>query len=288
MNISTTTEDLLRNFTPDEAFALLKNAGFSYGDYGFHVIPQDSAFWREGNWRTEAEKIRAAAQRAGMGLNYAHAPFPTFLPNREAQKGMMDTILKSIEAAGIMGCRYVVIHPQVHEEMDYQTHRREIFEENVAFYRSLGQTAKENHVILAAENLFRYDAQKKCYQPTFCSDCQELADLVDELGDGYAACLDTGHTILNGVCPGDAVRILGDRLQVLHVHDNDGLLDLHTIPYLGVTHWEAFCGALKEIGYHGVFSFEAFAYGYRFPKELLPKALELLGEIGRFLANQCE
>ncbi len=288
MKISTTTEDLLRVFPPEETFSLLKRSGFSHGDYGFHIIPQDSDFWQDGNWRKEGEKIRAAAEQAQISLNYAHAPFPTFLPDREAQKRMEDTILKSIEAAGIMGCNYVVIHPQVHEEMEYQSHQREIFEANVAFYRSLGKTAKENHVILAAENLFRYNSEEKRYQPSFCSDCHELARLVDELGEGYAACLDTGHAVLNGVAPADAARILGDRLKVLHVHDNDGLLDLHTIPYLGITQWKDFCKALKEIRYQEVFSFEAFAYGYRFPKELLPHAIEFLGKVGHFLGNQCE
>lgn len=288
MNISTTTEDLLRVFKPDETFGLLRQSGFSSGDYGFHIIPQDSCFWQDGNWKQEAEKIRDAAQRQQVSLNYAHAPFPTFLPEPEAQKRMEDTIVKSIEAAGIMGCRYVVIHPQVHEEMDYLTHREEIFEANVAFYKSLGDVARENHIILAAENLFRYDAATKQYIPCFCSYCHELRKLVDELGDGFAACLDTGHALLNGVSPAEAACILGDRLKVLHVHDNDRLLDLHTIPYLGDTCWEDFCAALKKIGYGGVFSFEAFAYGYRFPKGLLPQAMRFLGEIGQYLAQQCE
>ena len=53
------------------------------------------------------------------------------------------------------------------------------------------------------------------------------------------------------------MRALGSRLKVLHVHDNDGVSDRHAIPFSGVTDWEDFAVALKEVGFNGVLSLEA-------------------------------
>ena len=55
---------------------------------------------------------------------------------------------------------------------------------------------------------------------------------------------------------GDEVRRPGDKLQVLHVHDNKFGEDLHLMPYEGILDWKSFYKALKDIDYKGVFSLE--------------------------------
>lgn len=59
-----------------------------------------------------------------------------------------------------------------------------------------------------------------------------------------------------GESPADAVRLTGEYLKVLHVHDNDGRMDLHWLPYYGVVDWDDFNNALNEIGYDGCLSLE--------------------------------
>ena len=46
-------------------------------------------------------------------------------------------------------------------------------------------------------------------------------------------------------------------IQTLHVHDNDGIRDLHQIPYEGVIDWADFARALSETHWNGVLSLEA-------------------------------
>ena len=49
-------------------------------------------------------------------------------------------------------------------------------------------------------------------------------------------------------------RELGDYIGCLHVHDNDGIHDLHQAPYSGVIDWKEVMQALKDINYQGVFN----------------------------------
>ena len=70
------------------------------------------------------------------------------------------------------------------------------------------------------------------------------------------ACLDTGHANVFHDDIAQDVRLLGEDLATLHVHDNKGNWDQHLIPYLGNIQWEAFLSALKEIGYNGSFTLE--------------------------------
>ena len=84
--------------------------------------------------------------------------------------------------------------------------------------------------------------------------------------DHFKLCLDTGHCSALGISPADAVRMAGDDLKVLHVHDNGGKRDDHYMPLMGVIDWVDFGKALQEIGFDGVFSMES---GW---KDFLPNA----------------
>lgn len=69
-----------------------------------------------------------------------------------------------------------------------------------------------------------------------CCDARKAAERIDAMNEKYGAqvlgfCLDTGHANLVGLDMEDFIRTLGTRLKVLHIHDNDGVADLHQIPY---------------------------------------------------------
>jgi sugar phosphate isomerase/epimerase len=92
-----------------------------------------------------------------------------------------------------------------------------------------------------------------------------ILGFVREIDSAYfKICLDTGHTtMVSDGSLADTVRLLGDELRVLHVHDNSGEHDEHLLPGKGVIDWRAFIDALHDISFDGVFSLEAFP-----PKDL--------------------
>jgi len=75
---------------------------------------------------------------------------------------------------------------------------------------------------------------------------------------------------------------LGHRLKVLHIHDNDGVMDLHQIPFTfaktrenkSSTDWEGFINGLCAIKYGGVLNFETAPVLTSFPELNYPPILE--------------
>ena len=83
------------------------------------------------------------------------------------------------------------------------------------------------------------------------------------------------------------MRLLGDRLKVLHVHDNDGKNDQHRAPFTGTIDWEDFTSALAETGFRGVMSLESM-FDEKQPKEAVSRVLNGFYRDGVRLAEAVE
>lgn len=106
--------------------------------------------------------------------------------------------------------------------------------------------AGEHGVRIAIENLTN----------GYFSDPANLIAVVDEIAvDNLGICIDTGHRNMHGD-PAEALRLVGDRLYTVHIHDNHGAKDEHLLPTRGTIDWSATFGALSDIHYSGVFVYE--------------------------------
>lgn len=89
---------------------------------------------------------------------------------------------------------------------------------------------------------------------------------------------------------------LGNRLKVLHIHDNDGRADLHQLPFtftrtrenVTSTDWEGFLDGLGAICFDGVLSFETAPVLKSFPEAMKDDALSMIAKIGRYFDNELE
>ncbi|MHA2405269.1 MAG: sugar phosphate isomerase/epimerase family protein, partial [Candidatus Hermodarchaeia archaeon] len=90
---------------------------------------------------------------------------------------------------------------------------------------------------------------------------QELLKLVTRFQERRVGiCIDTGHSLLNKQDPSEDILLAGSYLRALHINDNDGMVDSHLVPGLGVIDWSAVYNALKEVKYSGVFLFGLCGY----------------------------
>lgn len=134
-----------------------------------------------------------------------------------------------------------------------------------------------------------------------CCDARKAAARIDRMNERYQAevlgfCFDTGHANLVGLDFEDFLTTLGSRLKVLHIHDNDGVADLHQIPFnftrarenVTSTDWEGFIRGLRKIGFDQVLSFETAPVLTAFPQELKAQALTLIAQIGAYFAKKIE
>ena len=90
---------------------------------------------------------------------------------------------------------------------------------------------------------------------------EQLADVMGQFDPNLVgACLDTGHANLNDDVVA-AVRRLGKRIFSMHIADNPGDEDAHTIPGQGTIDWPGFAKATAEVGFAGPFVLELRNYG---------------------------
>lgn len=287
-------------------YRLIKEAGFDCVDFNFDEYLNcndtnagivNDIFDRpmEEMW-VDFEKHVKMAQKYGLTFEQMHAPFPTLQWGKEEiNKKTLRIANNCIELCARMGGHYIVIHPVT---LAYEHSKQEEHDFNIKMYKGLIATAKRTHQIICLENMF--EQQGYHLVEGICSDFTEAAAMIDELNETageeiFGFCYDVGHANILGKNLYQSVLTLGDRLKVLHIHDNDGVSDLHTMPYTFArswgglsTDWEGFLKGLKEINYQGVINFETCRLMQGLPEELHPAALRLQADMGKYFSKKIE
>ncbi len=246
----------------------LSLAGTEGGEYN---DPEDEV-------KKELKKISDDLKKDGIKINQIHGPwrYPPKDESEEDRSERLEKMKRSIRMCSHMGCKRWVVHPIMPFGTDDigTGNEEKTWELNKTFMRELLTVAKEEGVIICFENM--------PFVNLSLSSPQSIIKFVKEMDDdNFRICLDTGHAnIYHEMTIGDVVRLMGDKLEVLHVHDNDGKNDFHLIPAMGTLDWQDFGKALVQIGFEGVFSYET-SIPESLPKgtyELMNKSIALFAK----------
>ena len=96
-----------------------------------------------------------------------------------------------------------------------------------------------------------------------CATPESFHAHLDAVNDpDFVVCLDIGHAEMKGLNTSakQMILTLGDKLEALHIHDNDLKYDNHAIPFSMDIKFEPIVKALNEIDYKGEFTLEANSY----------------------------
>lgn len=295
MRLVFNAQNLVTGFSWDQAAKMIADAGFDAADYFLKEMTDPSCVFNSAQWLDAALDCKAAFCGAGIPIVQAHAPFSFQGWDDPAvyETFIYPTILRSVQVAAVMGAECIVVHPLHYGT--YAGHEQEIFERNMKFYRSLIPVCEAYGIKVAIENMFQRDKLRGNYIiHDTCSRVEEFCRYIDTLDSPYmVACLDVGHVGLPSGNPGawEFIRILGhDRLQALHIHDNDYTNDQHSLPYSGSIDWSKVTRALGEIDYAGDFTYECLLnkkYNFSDPA-IFPPVLKYAEQIGRYLISQVE
>ena len=287
MKVAAETLYLRKHFGEKGAIRILAEAGFDCIDFTMDYMVHDDCPLNAPNYREFAEELRRYGESLGVRFSQAHAPFE-FDWDRP---GIMDTVLertiRCLEIASIMGIDTVIVHPLHYK--NYFHRFEEVWSDNVRFFTELLPYAQKYDVRMCLENLFEFDP-RGIIVPDTCADVGRYIKALDLFDDPHlAACVDVGHACLVGENPADLIRGLGhERLHALHIHDNNRVIDEHTLPYLGKIDWEDLTKALAEIDYSDVFNLETMMFYTKFPVEFAPTAARWLCDMARYLARKVE
>lgn len=310
IRIGVQTKGVVGDTSPREGFRLLKKAGFSCADFSLNAYltntllyqNEKNTFFNQTDTELERhfERHKYAARESRIAINQMHMPYPMYVPGgkKRLNEYLRDIAApKSLKICAHLECPYIVIHgfKLQHflgsEELEWQ--------ETEKFLDTLAPAAKEMGITLCIENLYTSIAGHVVEGP--CCDAKKASERIDRFNEKYHAevlgfCFDTGHANLVGIDFEDFITTLGFRLKVLHIHDNDGIADLHQIPYTFTktrenrvsTDWEGFIGGLKRIHFDKVLSFETAPVLSSFPEEMREEALKFIAKIGRYFAERVE
>jgi len=297
MRISVHPGLLFKRVGPDKAFQTLAECGIEGVQFGFGglFIPptvvrahQPSPFDQDIDQIYEMLRpYKEASDKYGVAVTQVHAPFPMWAMDDDAlTERMADIMRKSIAATAFMGTDHCIIHPAACPRNEMLLHPAEQEKINLDLYTALIPDMKKYHVMALLENLFSRATEGQCFAAV-CSDFHEAADWIDRLNaiageELFGFCLDTGHCTLARQNIYRAISLMGSRIKALHIHDNSGHLDEHTLPFTGVTDWEGFFRGMKETGYKGDLNFETQEFLNKTPAEINTDALKMNAAVGRY------
>ena len=248
MKIVNTTCVFPFNYDIFEALKRLKKAGFNTIDIAVDYCVQNGAPFVSRCWKSWTKKIKEYAASENIELYQCHG---VGVPE-DFYSDPNDLAYRAVEFAGMLGIKWVVMHPQELKGKQTQEYDGEFAAKNIKWFGPIIDRAIKCGTGIAIENL---------PWPN-CNRISALIPIVDGLkaehpGASVGICWDTGHANINGTRPAE-IKALGDRLVTLHVQDNHGWpSDEHLIPYYGTYDWEEFIHTLREMDYKGEFVLEA-------------------------------
>ena len=207
--------------------------------------------------------IRRYADELGLEIPQTHGRLYGFGITPEDDAAFIRNSELDLLATGILRAKYCVVHTPAITWVGDGKSDLEMYGICERMMSALIPFAKANGVKIAAET---HGDSGKYKKMEFFGYVEHLIESVDSVRKKYDAkdalcvCVDTGHTNLTvrygEPSVGDVMRKLGSRLEVLHLHDNNGLRDQHKIPMTGDLDWTDILSALDEIGYAGWYNLE--------------------------------
>lgn len=229
-----------------------------------------------------AKKCREAFDEMGAYAHQGHCPIWRY--KRDIDESIiLETSLKAVEAAGIMGSKFLVVHADEYrfapgEEYDSKKIMAAMYE----YVAPINEKAQKYNVKICLENLFEEGRYPDMERSRFTSTLEELLGLVEKFNGSVGVCWDFGHALC--AFKEDTTAAFMQALPYIkctHVHDNNMKSDWHMLPFCGKNEWEIMIKALKDSGYEGNLSYELHCG--KIPDAFIEDYLGFCKKLGNFL-----
>lgn len=251
----------------EEVFSSLSRANIHHIELGPEILPSFSL--------PEAAELSHLLKNQGIMVYSVHAPFGDeanlSIPEEYKRKKAVVSHREVIEKMQVFESSILVVHPGEKAKKGKIHHRVDLFCRSL---KELLPCAEENKTTLALENM----------PPGFVgSSAQELKYIIEDFNSPYlGVCFDTGHSYIGGKLQHD-FELLQPYIVTFHIHDNDGLRDLHLQPPYGAIPWENFTRWVECLSFPHPLIMECFPWG-RVEFEWVKKEVELLFQ-GKIIQN---
>lgn len=207
------------------------------------------------SWQAVLYSAARRAREKGIEMPICHLSF--YMPdpkNATLMERYRRELFHGIDAAAVMGINYAVAHPIAYysKECSYGDFLRA----NIAFLSPVVECGKQKGVKICIENM---PSEKEAPDNHLYGSCAlNISALAEKLGAGI--CWDVGHANISGYKQSEQMKILKDKLDVLHIHDNDGRRDQHLLPFEGNVDWEDVAFGMRCCNFSGLLDVEVTAW----------------------------
>lgn len=233
-------------------------------------ILMDGPNWKQPlEWELERQRFEPYSHPKSVHapiweLNLASARF------EEIRKYSFEVYKQSVEWSASIGAEQVIIHPNLYSAPIFlRRESQECAKENLM---RLGEAGQKLGIQVVVENV-GFGSQFALF------DEEEFVQLFEEIPT-IKALVDIGHAHINGWDTPSLIRKLGTRLCAVHIHDNDGIGDLHLPVGQGTIDWQPVWEALRSLEH---FYRATLEYREETPMEIL---LQHAGDIEKELEGQ--
>ena len=248
------------------ALEIAKEIGLDAVDFNLLCYSQkleDSIYTKSDEEITEYfSGLRAYAENLGIEIGQTHGRIKGFKNIPEDDELLLRDARLDCLATAALGAPYCVMHTTsiyMGADPDPALMRKLNFD----MFSQILPHAKKYGIKIATETFGDAVKFSACdffgNMDQFVGGFEDVAAL-SEYADCFCVCMDTGHTNkamkYGNPDPAEAIRILGSRIECLHLNDNDTLTDQHKTPLTGTIDWTAVFDALDEIGYSGIYNME--------------------------------
>lgn len=244
-------EENLELFLAYAASAGFREVSISFGSTDLFTRP---------DYRSRIDQIRTLLDKNGLVCTQTHLPCYHLTVSSEITDEITElSIKRCIEESARLGAQWTAYHPRTAVNHGYS--RTKSFADNRAILAEYLEVSEKYGTGIAVENMPLYPYTVPTYR-FFGGGWEELCEICDLFhSDKIGICWDFGHAHTAALDQAVAIRDMGDRLKITHVHDNYKNGDHHQMPLMGDLQWGCIdwakpIGALKEIGYAGALALE--------------------------------
>lgn len=287
--ISICTGRFQKLYGPFRALEIAKEVGADAVDFtltGFYDCLKPDNLYKESDDTVIAhfEALKRHADSIGIEFAQTHGRIKGLCMDKEKDEAFYKGARLDCIATRILGAKHCVFHTVSTNCLPKGTTPEEMRRLNYEMFTGILPYAKENGIKIATETFGNLGPHYT--EMDFFGDAEEFIKgyeavaSVEDFRDYFCYCVDTGHSNMAAHWPGqptvpDLIRRLGRKVEVLHLNDNEGLTDMHAVPFVrshprtGALNWEDIFCALDEIGYEGYYNLEMGwnTYGWNFSTE---------------------
>jgi sugar phosphate isomerase/epimerase len=202
-----------------------------------------------------------------------HAPFAERIDitslDAAVREAAVQELIRACEAAALMGCENVVLHPG--PEREGRPPQEEFLQRMHHAAEALNRVADRCAALgvhLLLENMLAH---------LMFGHVRDMMYLLGEIKtNDVGTCLDTGHAHLAREM-GVVIQKLSGHLKMVHVNDNHGDWDAHLPPGAGSIDWPWVIGELRRVHFHGVLVLELSSGEQETVEAFLRRAVQARG-----------